>query len=438
VDGGVVVKRVSFGGAMFAITTLAFAACGVKYLNVVFNTDTRWIFVIVLWVILILRGQQFFLFTTRFGPAIGMYFLWCIVTSLWSLVPLLSFMKSLALIVISVGLVTAGQVWVQDWKRKDAYGYLLPIVLMTLFAGLISPSTGNIENGSGLTIYQGLTGNPNYLGVLVAISLPYALLNSYRTFRDNSAPWIKIVFIALNVALLALLLRSGSRAALLCALITLLVFFWTLNQSRQVGVVIAAVAIVGGVFLIVPEVNEGVYQRVVVKNASGDDIFFSRRETWQRSSEAAWQGGVVGLGYGVSAGATNFDWSLSSNTYGREKGNTVLAVMEETGVIGLTIYAVAILSIFFELYKGSRRTSDPMRRMELNIMTGFLAGILVHSMFEAWWSSPGSIEASLFWSSVGVATGLAHRNAQVAETEPTPVISLPSPLAPRAVRALRD
>ncbi|MBI3675204.1 MAG: O-antigen ligase family protein [Proteobacteria bacterium] len=404
-------KRVAFGGIVFSLTLIAFSAVGVKYLNIVFDTSTRWIFLALLASVLLLRGQQFFLFTSRFGPVLGLYFLWCLLTALWSLVPLLSFMKATAFMIIAVSFVTAGQVWVQTWKGENTLGYLLPVVLMTLFAGLFAPGGGGVET-EGLTIYRGLTGNPNYLGILVASSLPYALLLAYRSFRNDRPPWVKTVSISLIGALVTLLWMSGSRSATLCALVISLSFFLSLNQSKQVTSIIVAIALGAGALLVAPEIERGVYQRVVVKSTSGSDIFFSRRQTWDISAVAAEQGEIAGLGYGASAGATSFDWSLTSNRYGREKGNTVLAVMEETGVIGLAIYVAAILSIFTELFRGLRRCPDSEGRVELSLLIGFIAGLIVQSMFEAWWSSPGSVESALFWSALGVASGLAKRGAE--------------------------
>ena len=138
-------------------------------------------------------------------------------------------------------------------------------------------------------------------------------------------------------------------------------------------------------------------------------IFATRIDNWQNTYEGAYQGGWIGVGYGVAYGVTEFNLTsqLTASTYGREKSNAPLAVIEETGVIGFILYIALLLSLSkqsFMLYRMTQKNSH--ERILILIVSGELLGMVVHSFFEDWWSSPGSPIAIYFWSLVGVLQGL--------------------------------
>src|SRR5690606_12721979 len=123
--------------------------------------------------------------------------------------------------------------------------------------------------------------------------------------------------------------------------------------------------------IIAPQIQEGVYTRLVIKGTSGDDIFYSRRGPWETSYRAALEGGWVGLGYGVAAGHDSFTGGLSTGgTYGREKGNSQLAVWEELGLIGLAFYAWLILAFAVTMQRGMRLAQTQDLRLQISLAYG--------------------------------------------------------------------
>jgi O-antigen ligase len=166
-------------------------------------------------------------------------------------------------------------------------------------------------------------------------------------------------------------------------------------------------------------ISDRIYRDYVVKGAtesyiytysegtSEGGIFYTREGPWAKSWEGAKAGGWFGAGYGVSVGDTNYQGGLTSVGYGREKGNAQLAVVEETGFVGLALYSVLLLALFARLILAHVREKDPDIKVALGIITGALAGLTAMSVFEAWWVSPGAPESACFWSLVGVGLGLA-------------------------------
>ena len=116
-----------------------------------------------------------------------------------------------------------------------------------------------------------------------------------------------------------------------------------------------------------------------------------------------WSGG----GYGVTIGDTNFKGGLTAIGYGREKGNTQLAIVEETGIIGLLIYLYLLYVLFKRLISEQSKLPRCGTKVLLGIVTGTLFGLIMQSVFEAWWVAPGAPESLYFWTLAGVAQGIA-------------------------------
>jgi len=99
---------------------------------------------------------------------------------------------------------------------------------------------------------------------------------------------------------------------------------------------------------------------------------------------------------------------LSALSYGREKGNSQLAIVEETGLVGLGLYGILLITLFTPLISAHLREKSRDGKVILGLITGALAGLTLESVFEAWWVAPGSAESAYFWSLAGVGLGIAR------------------------------
>jgi O-antigen ligase len=169
------------------------------------------------------------------------------------------------------------------------------------------------------------------------------------------------------------------------------------------------------------------YNDYILKgNDQESGVLHSRRDVWAKSYENAEAGGWVGVGYGVTVGDTAFQGGLTSVGYGREKGNAQLAIIEETGLVGLSLYLFVLLTLFTRLIAAHMREKNSDLKVALGIITGSLAGFTVMSFFEAWWVSPGSPESAYFWSLAGVGLGLAQSTAYGSKWAPSYIVQRPA------------
>ena len=128
-----------------------------------------------------------------------------------------------------------------------------------------------------------------------------------------------------------------------------------------------------------------------------------RTVLWEPSLEAAKLGSIFGLGYGVSAPDIKTPITTGSHyedgRYIREKGNSVLAMIEETGLIGLFLFLLPVFWVTrkFIIYNLQFTIKEkPKNNYTLYIIHCTLFAMLIHAQFEAWWVGVGSVVLPLF------------------------------------------
>src|SRR5262249_8035860 len=149
------------------------------------------------------------------------------------------------------------------------------------------------------------------------------------------------------VTLLALLMLSHSRAAMLAAAICGLSWAAAAGARRVVGLIFVGIFAATALVVSFPDALEAIEQEYIRKGAADEEgLLRSRRQEWEESLRLAEEGGWIGGGYGVTIGDTSFTGGLTAVGYGREKGNSQLAIVEETGVIGFVFYLLLLLALF--------------------------------------------------------------------------------------------
>ncbi len=295
-------------------------------------------------------------------------------------------------------------------RENSLIAGLFPFTFLAIFAGFFGYSTpgASIDGGFGVTLYEGLTGNPNMLGMLASMGLPYAVWRLYSSGRPGAPRRAYIVSVSLLIALVLIELRSMSRASFLVMGCILILYLLAQQKRRQAMYVLAIIMVAVVAVLAAPESIHDNFRHFAHKGNPNADIFFSRRSLWEVSYEQALKGGWFGGGYGVTIGETGFGGGLTAFGYGREKGNTQLAITEELGLIGLGLYGLLLASLFVHLASTSKQIQTRDDKVAFGIVTGAILGMTANSVFEAWWVAPGSPESPYFWGFVGIALGLGR------------------------------
>jgi O-antigen ligase len=339
---------------------------------------------------------------------IALYAAWCIASTIWSLVPDLTIAKATAAAVVLPAFLLGGVDWGARGRDGTFLRFLWPFAALAVVAAVLRRDVQIADEAAGVVLYEGAAGNPNLLGVLMAASTPVAL---WYLYRDWSFVRRRTLWLGLLSLYLVYLYLSNSRASYLMFGCVAGGFYVSLRPKAALPLLGGAVFLAIAVAVVAPEFAESLVDRNVYKYSEFEGesgIFANREREWAESYDAAVDGGWIGLGYGVSTGDSEFFGGYTAVGYGREKGNSQLAVIEETGVVGLVLLLAVMLAIFLELWSAFRICRDRNLRMQLGLLLGSFLGANAHGVFEAWWVSPGSVEFAYLWAVAGVGLGLAH------------------------------
>lgn len=401
-------------GAILALGMMASAAASVRYANIVFNSSTRWLFLAALFGILIFSNRLFA--GLRNGSMFfgSLFLLYGILTTFLSTIPVLSASKSILYLLCGFCYSGAASIWAKKTARNNVLHILWPLVALTLFAGLSGSVLADAtqQMNEFVSIYRGLTFSSNFLGLLTLISLPLPLWLAGRPISTTRQR--RIAYILLSV-LFALLIQTVSRASILTSCVLILFFLMGLGAWRKSAVLVSAVAVAATLSAFGPQMVDDFVVRFAFKgDAEKSSLLSSREDAFADSLEGAQAGGLFGLGFGVSYGFNDYEFGQGSALYGREKGNVSLAIIEETGIVGLFLFVGMITSILASMFASIRLATSKEDRLLLFILTGILIALVIHAQFEAWLLSPGGAATPFFWAMIGIANTVSLQIRQEA------------------------
>ena len=317
-------------------------------------------------------------------------------------------MKVAALGLGIVAFLLAGHDWVRRHGVSESLSFTWLYVVVSIVAafwerGVIQPTAD-----TSFVLYKGAVGNPNMLGSMMASSTPVVIWYLYRNWSNNK---LRLLWGALLTTCIVVLYLANSRSAYIVFLSVVMGFLLAHGLRRHIAFA-AAITVLGGFGVlhapdsIQPFVDRNVYK--YDKHLDDRGVFYTREAPWEESYSAAMEGAWIGVGYGASVGEDIFIADLTTVGYGREKGNAQLAIIEETGIIGLILYAALLVALFRELMKAALACRILEHRIVMGLFIGTLSGLLLQSVFEAWWVAPGAPEFAYFWAVAGTALGVAR------------------------------
>ncbi len=201
--------------------------------------------------------------------------------------------------------------------------------------------------------------------------------------KDFKRLGLKSIFYFLLIVFnLYFIYLSYSRAVMLSLFIGGLAFVYLVG-SFKFNIIFTLIFLVGATVLYF-SFHDGLTSYL---KKSAPDYLGRRMILWEPSFNAALDGGIIGLGFGVTDPTIESNYK-KENKFGelkREKGNSILAVIEETGIIGLAFFFLpfgVILKFFSKtIFKQSKFI---IHNSEFLIIIAFLLAFFVHSQFEAW------------------------------------------------------
>lgn len=386
--------------------------------------------------------------------------LWALATTIWSYDPIITFPRAFYFAYVAIGAALGGYLWCVHFS-KSLLGFLLPaniaIVVISLFSLITNLPVGAWTGGCGIG-FMGFAPHQNTLGMMILLTIPSVLfpvffflsrrnvvksnLSRFRFSHSISRSLGEVIrsritfslytfLLLLNFYILILTHSRGSIIAVLLMIVTYLLF--SLNWKLLITVGLTLILFITALFLANPQIKIAVTDYVFkTENTIGD-----RRSTQiDATISAAKHGGLTGLGYGISdpKNIITKDF-VEGKRYYREKMISVLALVEEVGVIGLCFFLAIVGYVFWLLFKtfnlhsfSVKGKSQPEAHAPLEHISGgyiqystgkwqtsFIISVFValsfHAQIEGWWPGSGSCPFLIYFVMLGTALGIIKKNS---------------------------
>ena len=361
--------------------------------------------------------------------------LWALATTIWSYEPMITFPRAFYFAYVAVGAAIAGYLWYVHFSKSFLSFLLLAnvlIVAISLFSLITSQPSDAWTGGCGIG-FKGFAPHQNVLGMMILLTIPSVLFPvfSFLSRRSLTEPDLSrrsltepdisrftfhffrlpshilhltffSLLLLLNLYILILTQSRGSIVSVLLMIITFLIF--TINWKILITTGLTLVLFIAALFFSSPEIKTSVTDYFFkTENTIGD-----RRSTQINATiSAAKNGGLIGLGYGISDPKNILGDVEEGTRYYREKMISVLALIEEVGVVGLGLFLAILCYVLWGLVKVVMGKMEDGRWMRGNVsmQAAFMIAVLVALSFdaqiEAWWLGAGSWQFMLFFTIIG-------------------------------------
>lgn len=291
---------------------------------------------------------------TRQFRSFSVYTLVALVMSSFSLSPEISFLKAFAFFYIASALLLG--VAIQAPANTTTLSWLCACwtsVLITSIPLLAFPAVGYFRDGQG---FQGSLNHPQALGIFVAPVLAWLVAKSFILNKITIRLAVTLIFVIL--ILLLTRARTGVVSILLGAII-LGVFrvgaigSWTRWLVKRKAYLLGLPLILLTIPILFTEFRGGI-QEYVFKSASSENLGTAFEESRGfiilQAINNIENHPITGIGFGVSGSETHeFNIEIDTTTglpvgAPTEKANLIIAVLEETGIVGSIAFFIFFLS----------------------------------------------------------------------------------------------
>lgn len=318
---------------------------------------------------------------------IGFTIITLLVSSFFSIDILISLLSLLRLLVFFI---FCYLLYSQIKDFKSIIYLIVPLFLALIIIGVtmlyefFQKGSSFFVNDGALLRLAGIYENPNYVGLLIAITLPITLsyLMIHRYSSSSNFVIIQITFLIQ----LSILILADSRASFLSvAVSSIVIFLYSPNKAKMVLGTIVIISFLAILFLTDTSFLIDLFLRP--ERIGTRDLF------WQSGIEVIKNNFLVGTGAGTfehlfytNASSSIIDLMQSSSSTGGtpHPHNLFLYFWAENGILGLLNICFFFYTFFYLIIKVKNRlldTKGDAYPIVISILS-IIVGILVRSFFE--------------------------------------------------------
>jgi len=333
---------------------------------------------------------------------------WALITTFWSSDQFTTIYRSLFFLLLFVGSYIAGTHLTKFKIHQIGYFFLfvnLLIVLSNLFSFIFGIPDLPIK-GAKYFGFMGFTNHPNKLGQYIFLTFPFALFSIYylrKLFKEKRG-YLIVLTVLLILSNFYLLWLSKSRASMGALIMFIFVFvIFSINLKRIFKIVVPTIIILALIFSL--SSNFSMYINNFIFKNDNSNIFSSREYLIKASYKSALDGGLFGLGYGISSEkyiANELGDFRTNEYFQREKTVSIFAIIEETGLIGMSFFLFGIFSFVVFLIISLKRNAHNSNKIFIISLFSFIISLNIYAQIESWWIGLGSLPLPLFFILIGL------------------------------------
>ncbi len=242
--------------------------------------------------------------------------IWFLLTALWSSYPQISATRALYFILLSAGCISAGILWIR-FSGKSILDFLIPanifIVLLSLFSLITNIPSDSWTGGHGKG-FMGFFGHQNLLASVILFTIPAvfaklrrpvnseqlkvnSIMNKVKSPLTTDYSLLTFYYLLLTANLLLLTL-TYSRASITFISFWCDCIYLILNKKWKVIAYSFGIAVIIAVIIFITPPLKNFTEEII--NKDFPEFYSSRIWMWEPSYRAAQEGGLIGLGYGIS------------------------------------------------------------------------------------------------------------------------------------------
>ena len=346
----------------------------------------------------------FFIWTMR-GLQIGMFmlvlYIVCMISLIGNEVP--AFFRAwprlgtfaLVTTVVSFTLCSESAVAFRVRMFTSVSKLLVVVTLLSFFSLLLG--TGYDLHG---TWFQGVTVHSMIMGPVATMSCLFCL---YQLQYEQSRQWIKWTYYVLILMGFICILQTGSRSALIGAMMSFICFMYYLNKN-EFYVLIKKYILIALVLVVSAPIWWVYTDKVAEKNKGDAGLNTDSREVhWHQRIEEWKSSPIIGIGFGTVDASAKEGASFDENTGGVETGNSWLCALSMTGILGFG----CVLVIFWGAYRKLLWLLDYSRPIASYLMA-IMVFFVFHMMAEGYIFAGGNFLNTQMWLVIGTIYGIAY------------------------------
>lgn len=263
------------------------------------------------------------------------------------------------------------------------------LIIPAFYELLFNPIFANSTRFS-MYMFDGGLNNPILFGITFAIAL---IILSIRMLEKRKLIY---KYLVLMVPSIYLLLRSGSRGAVIAFIFTMIIYFLFVASIRintKLYVTLFSSLLIVGLYKYIPESTVGFYEYTTTHEAQLDkgSSVYIRIDMWKQAINDFIKNPILGVGIGNSVEGTG------------SPHNIILEVSAELGLLGILIF----LSMCYLTIKKAMRFIKIEKSKDFKLLMKISILLFIYSLTEAMFSGYITDQTQLFMS-MGIVISLIN------------------------------